>query len=384
MAENRLPRILVVDDEEAILETMTFTFEGEYEVFTSSDARRALQILDEKSPIAVVLTDQRMPNMSGVELLAEVCRRHPNTVRMILTGFADLEAIIEAINDGHVYAYITKPWEPDHLKQVMKQAVERYRLTVENELLLAHLQQANVFLEAVMDELDVGAIAIDAGGVVRAANRPARDQLALEGETRGSPLGEVLRRHGLEHVGGAAWRIASGTGPATEDVEVRVGGCAQRLRVAVKKLDDSAGRGFGRVIFLREISHEPMQRRFIDALNDVVGGNGGGALRPRLEGAREQLRTLGEELGRSRVTSPGMTELGERISRARTALENWLDVDDALAGEDYPDAQLLQDRMRVALARWPLADEVPERVRELARRVEEYYESGDNPKQRVL
>ncbi len=382
MAETRLPRILVVDDEEAILETMTFTFEGDYEVFTSSDARRALQILDEKSPIAVVLTDQRMPNMSGVELLAEVCRRHPNTVRMILTGFADLDAIIEAINDGHVYAYITKPWEPDHLKHVMKQAVERYRLTVENELLLAHLQQANVFLEAVMDELDVGAIALDAAGVVRAANRPARDYLALVGETRGVALGEVLRRHGLEHEGGAAWRLAAGGGPRSEDVEVRVGGCAQRLRVAVKTLDDDAGRCFGRVILLREISHEPMQRRFIDAVNDVLGGDG--ELRPRLLGVREQLRTLGEELSRSRVQSPGMTELGERISRAQTALENWLDVDDALTGEDYPDAQLLQDRMRVAMARWPLADEVPERVRELARRVEEYYESGENPKQRVL
>ena len=382
MAETRLPRILVVDDEEAILETMTFTFEGDYEVFTSSDARRALQILDEKAPIAVVLTDQRMPNMSGVELLAEVCRRHPNTVRMILTGFADLDAIIEAINDGHVYAYITKPWEPDHLKHVMKQAVERYRLTVENERLLAHIQQANVFLEAVMDELDVGAIALDAAGVVRAANRPARDYLALEGETRGLPLGEVLRRHGLGHVGGAVWRLAAGGSPHSEDVEVRVGGCEQRLRVAVKTLDDDAGRCFGRVILLREISHEPMQRRFIDAVNDVLGG--AGELRPRLVGVREQLRTLGEEVTRSRVESPGMAELGERISRAQTALENWLDVDDALADQDYPDAQLLQDRMRVAMARWPLADEVPERVRELARRVEEYYESGDNPKQRVL
>ena len=382
MAEAQLPRILVVDDEEAILETMTFTFEGEYEVLTSTDARRALGILDEKSPIAVVLTDQRMPNMSGVELLAEVWRRHPNTVRMILTGFADLDAIIEAINDGHVYAYITKPWEPDHLKHVMKQAVERYRLTVENERLLAHLQQANVFLEAVMDELDVGAIALDAAGVVRAANRPARDYLALEGETRGLPLGEVLRRHGLAHVGGAVWRLAGGGGPRSEDVEVRVGGCEQRLRVAVKTLQDDSGRSFGRVILLREISHEPMQRRFIDALNDVLGGSG--ELRPRLEGVREQLRSLGEELSRSRVDSPGMAELGDRISRALTALENWLDVDVALAGEDYPDAQLLQDRMRVAMARWPLADEVPERIRELARRVEEYYESGDNPKQRVL
>jgi hypothetical protein len=268
----------------------------------------------------------------------------------------------------------------------MKQAAERYRLTVENERLLAHLQQANVFLEGVMDELDVGAIAVDAGGVVRAANRPARDYLALQGEARGQPLGEVLRRHGLEHVGGAAWRLAgggqAGKAPSFEDVEVRVGGRAQRLRIAVKTLGDEAGRSFGRVIFLREISHEPMQRRFIDALSDVAGGEG--ELRPRLEGASEQLRGLREDLARSRVESPGMAELGERISRALTALENWLDVDDALGAEDYPDAQLLQDRMRVALARWPLPDEVPDRVRELARRVEEYYESGENPKQRIL
>jgi CheY-like chemotaxis protein len=382
MAETSLPRILVVDDEEAILETMTFTFEGEYDVLTSTDARRALEILDEKSPIAVVLTDQRMPNMSGVEFLAEVCRRHPSTVRMILTGFADLDAIIEAINDGHVYAYITKPWEPDHLKHVMKQAAERYRLTVDNERLLAHLRQANVFLEGVMDELDVGAVALDEGGVVRAVNRPVRDYLALEGESRGRQLGEVLRRHALEHLGAAAWRLAAGGGPQFEDVEVRVGGCAHRLRVSVKALEDETRRCFGRVIFLREISHEPMQRRFIDAVNDVVGGSG--ELRPRLDAAREQLRALREELASSRLASPGIAELRERVSRALTAIENWVDVDDALVTQDYPDAQLLQDRMRVSMARWPLSDEIPERVRELARRVEEYYESGDNPKQRVL
>jgi CheY-like chemotaxis protein len=382
MAEASLPRILVVDDEEAILETMTFTFEGEYEVFTSTDARRALELLDEKAPIAVVLTDQRMPNMSGVELLAEVCRRHPNTVRMILTGFADLDAIIDAINDGHVWAYLTKPWEPDHLKHLMKQAAERYRLTCENERLLAHLRRANAFLEAMMDELDQGAIALDAGGVVEAANRPARAWLALEGDARGKPLGEVLRRHGLEHVGGAAWRIASGEASRFEDVEVRVGPRVHRLRVAVKALEDEAGQSFGRAILLREISHEPMQRRSLDAIREALGG--GGELRPRLEAAREPLRRLREELAGSRVDSVGMAELGERVSRALTALENWLDVDDALAGEDYPDAQLLQDRMRVSLARWPLPDEVPERVRELARRVEEYYESGENPRQHVL
>ena len=181
---------------------------------------------------------------------------------------------------------------------------------------------------------------------------------------------------------GVVQLAAAGDGPQFEDVEVRVGGSAHRLRITVKRLDDESGRCFGRVILLREISHEPMQRRFIDAMNDVVGG--AGELLARLEGAREQLRVLRQELATSRVESPGMAELGERTSRALTAIENWVDVDDALATQDYPDAQLLQDRMRVSMARWPLADEIPERVRELARRVEEYYESGENPKQRIL
>ena len=86
----------------------------------------------------------------------------------------------------------------------------------------------------------------------------------------------------------------------------------------------------------------------------------------------------------SRIDSPGMSELSERVMRTLTAVENWLEVDDMLAQQDYPDSQLLRDRMRIAMARWPLPDEVPERVQALARRVAEYYESGENPKQPVL
>ena len=115
-------RILVVDDEEAILETMAFTFEDDYEVVTSSSPVDGLAKLEQYSPIAVVISDQRMPEMTGVEFLAKVYERHPNTVRMILTGFADMDATIGAINDGHVYAYVTKPWEPDQLKQVVRRA----------------------------------------------------------------------------------------------------------------------------------------------------------------------------------------------------------------------------------------------------------------------
>jgi hypothetical protein len=79
-----------------------------------------------------------------------------------------------------------------------------------------------------------------------------------------------------------------------------------------------------------------------------------------------------------------MAELADRISRSMTAIEYWLEVDDSLAREDYPEAQLLLDRTRIAMSRWPLPDQWPARVRELARRVESYYESGENSKQRTL
>ena len=382
MTEPSRPRILVVDDEEAILETMTFTFEGEYEVYTSTDARRALELLDEKAPITVVLTDQRMPNMSGVEFLTEVCRRHPATVRIILTGFADMNAIIEAINDGHVYAYISKPWEPDHLKQVMKQAVGHYELSVENERLLTDLKHANVYLEAVMDELDIGALALDVEGVIQAANRPVRDYLALEGDPRGQAFEEVIEAHGLQEVGGTVYRLAEDRSVCFDEVDVTVAGRTHRLQIAVRNLSDVSDETFGRVVLLREISHEPLRRRFEDAVAEIVGT--ADALRPVLEEEREKLRTLAEEVQALRIDSSGMGALSERMSRTVTAIDNWLDVDAALAREDYPDAQLLQDRVRVAMARWPLPDQVPERVQELVRRVEDYYESGENPKQPVL
>ena len=98
-----------------------------------------------------------------------------------------------------------------------------------------------------------------------------------------------------------------------------------------------------------------------------------------------ELRKLAEQIRVSPVGSADMATLADRTSRTITALENWLAVDDAMTQEAFPDAQLLMDRLRVAFARWPLPEQVPARVRELnSRRVEAYYESGDNPKQRIL
>jgi CheY-like chemotaxis protein len=374
-------RLLIVDDEDAILETMTYTFEDDYEVVTASDPRRALELLDKHAPIAAVITDQRMPGMTGVEFLTRVYERHPTTTRIILTGFADMEAILRAINDGHVYAYISKPWEPDQLKQVVRRAVEHHALQVENARLLSDLRHSNALLEAVMDRLGMGALAVDDGGVVQAVNGPARQYLGIRTDPRGRSLAEILSRAGMVPLEAAVASLSRGESPFQE-VVLELTGRQVRLRVSGDRLSDGGGNEFGHVWLLREISHEPLRRRFEEILVDLVSE--AGPLRPRIEAAVAEVRAIGEQVRASGVASPGMGELGERSSRTVTALENWLAVDDALAEEDFPDAQLLMDRLRVAMTRWPLADEIPARVRELAVRVEADYESGENPKQRVL
>jgi PAS domain-containing protein len=320
--------------------------------------------------------------MTGVEFLAKVFEMAPTTTRIILTGFADMNAIMRAINDGHVYAYITKPWEPADLKQVVRRAVDHHALAVENQHLMSELHDGNVILEAIMDQLDTGAIAIDATGVVRAANRPARDWLGLERDPRGRALKEVLEIAGVERLGGAAARISSDEELNYQEVDFEREAQRVRLRVTVQTLSDPEGRDLGRVILAREISHEPLRRRFDEMLAAIV--ESAGEVRGVLEKSLVELRALREQVSGSTIESPGMAELSDRISRSLTAIEYWLEVDDSLAREDYPEAQLLLDRTRIAMLRWPLPDQLPARVRDLARRVESYYESGENPKQRTL
>lgn len=381
MNANLRSRLLIVDDEEAILETMTYTFEDDYEVLTATDPRRGLEILDDNAPVAAVITDQRMPGMTGVEFLTRVFEKHPTTTRMILTGFADMEAILRAINDGHVYAYISKPWEPDQLKQVVRRAVEHHKLQAQNLKLLSDLRQSNALLEAAMDRLGMGALAVDDAGIVQAANGPARDHLSIETDPRGRNLDELLARPGLEPIRAAVATLTAGESPFQE-VTLSRRGNPVRLRVAIERLSEPGKRSLGRVLLMREISHEPLRRAFEETVASLLSESG--PLRAQFETAVAQLRSLEERVRGSGIASPGMGELGERASCTVTALENWLAVDDALADEDFPDAQLLVNRLRVALARWPLPDEIPARVRELSKRVEAYYESGENPKQRIL
>lgn len=382
MTEPQLARLLVVDDEDAILETMSFTFADDYEVLTTNDAREALRILEENGPIAVVLTDQRMPHMTGVELLAEVYKRYPDTVRIMLTGFADSDATIQAINDGHIYAYLDKPWEPTELKNTVKNAVELHTLTTENRRLLENLANGYRFLEALMDKFETGAIAIDSGDTIHAINKPARTYLGVNDASLGSRVSDVLRNHGHEAIAEALASKTEEEGGAFEGLELPIKGAAQQLRISARPLESRDGKALGRVLFFKEISHEPLRRRFDQMLASLSDGDGD--LRERMQEMLGELAKLGAEVSASGITSPSMSLIAERVTRAQTAISSWLEVDDVLCREDFPDAQMLVERMRIANKRWPSSAPVPERVATLAARVESYYESGENPKQRVL
>jgi hypothetical protein len=249
---------------------------------------------------------------------------------------------------------------------------------VENERLLADVQRANRFLGAVMDELDTGAIAVDAADVIQAVNRPVREYLGLEEDPRGRAFDSIFAGGELLAFKDAVTRCAGDEEAEFCDVDLE----GHRFRVARRRLVDESGEAIGFVVLFREISHEPLQRRFNEVLGAITSADE--ELRAQLEAARDQLPALAEEVRASPVESLGMSELAERISRTRTAVDHWLEVDDAMAREDFPDAQLLQDRMRIAMSRWPLGDEAPKRVLELATRVEEYYESGEKSRQHVL
>ena len=139
--------ILVVDDEDAILESLEFTLGTEYRVFTARSAEEGLEILD-REEIALVISDQVMPGMSGVEFLEKVIERNPRAIRMMLTGYADMSSLIRAINEGRIYRYLPKPWEPDDLRIAVKRGLEVYELSSENAQLADALAEANERLRA--------------------------------------------------------------------------------------------------------------------------------------------------------------------------------------------------------------------------------------------
>jgi diguanylate cyclase (GGDEF)-like protein len=145
--------LLIVDDERHILNTLEACLSKEFDVSTATSAEEAMACFSQAVP-DLILADQRLPGMSGVQLLEWVRQNHPRTVRLLMTGYAELEDAVQAINRGHVFRYLFKPWRLDELVSVLRDAAHAHRLERSNQLLLDELRRLNLELENHQKELE--------------------------------------------------------------------------------------------------------------------------------------------------------------------------------------------------------------------------------------
>ena len=117
--------LLIVDDEPQILKMLARLFRSEFRVVTANGGQEGLDTFDVERP-ELILSDQRMAGMTGIEMLKTISEREPGTVRILLTGYSDIDAVIEAVNHKLLDRYVTKPWDNDELKEVVKAGAARY------------------------------------------------------------------------------------------------------------------------------------------------------------------------------------------------------------------------------------------------------------------
>lgn len=204
-------RILCVDDEVNVLRALERMFlDDDYDILTATSADEGLKILERESQVQIVISDYRMPVMNGVDFLREVCDRWPDTVRIVLSGYADTAAIVAAINEGQIYKFVPKPWNDDDLRVTVLNALEKYRLQKHNAKLLDELSRSNEELtlmnenlesivsertnellfrnralgaaQNILDVLPVGVLGVDTEGTVIQCNCSAARLLGFNGD----------------------------------------------------------------------------------------------------------------------------------------------------------------------------------------------------------
>ncbi|PYS84338.1 MAG: hypothetical protein DMF67_05640 [Acidobacteria bacterium] len=199
-------KIMIVDDEPANLRLLERLFRRDYQVLVAPSGQDALQLL-EQHDVALLITDQRMPGMTGIELLKRTAEFRPHMVRIILTGYTDIGALVEAINCGQVYKYVTKPWNNDDLRLTVGRAIEHYETTrarheleLANRRLSARLQQmTRAVVRSITDALEakdehVYGHARRVGGYAVATGRRMRlDTATLEQLALASVLHDIGR-----------------------------------------------------------------------------------------------------------------------------------------------------------------------------------------------
>ena len=135
MSATRKHTLLVIDDEMDVCDSVHDLLRREFRVLKARSAEDGLKLMQDNE-IHIIMTDQRMPKVTGVELLTKIYRGHPQAIRMLFTGYADLDSIIQAINQGHIFKFLKKPWQPDELEHAVREAAAEYdRLVAQAELM---------------------------------------------------------------------------------------------------------------------------------------------------------------------------------------------------------------------------------------------------------
>jgi len=148
--------LLVVDDEPHVCDSVNDLLRREFRVLKANSAEEGYRIMQQEE-VHIVMSDQRMPQISGVELLTKVKARHPHAIRMLFTGYAELESIIAAINQGHIYQFLKKPWQPEELVQAVRQAALEFdrleTVALEREYLADEVKQLKERVSALETEV---------------------------------------------------------------------------------------------------------------------------------------------------------------------------------------------------------------------------------------
>ena len=180
--------ILIVDDEQDNLDAFRFNFKRSFNILCAQGGDEALELMREHD-LAVIITDQRMPRMTGLQLLQQAATIRPDAVGIILTAFTDVDVLVDAINLGHIYRYITKPWEAKEVRGVLTHAIERFALQRENQRLMAQLREYTGYLnQEIHGAFDFGNIIGDSPALHEVLEKveqvaPTSSTVLLRGET---------------------------------------------------------------------------------------------------------------------------------------------------------------------------------------------------------
>jgi signal transduction histidine kinase len=238
--------VLVVDDEPHVLSSIHNLLRIDYRVVTFQRGAAALEFLRTNERVCVILSDQRMPEMSGVELLRTAADIRPETTRLLITAYTDVHTVIDAINQGHVFRYISKPCDPDLLAVTVRQAVEHHKLIVEKNRLVAELQETNARLLE--------------------ANRLKGAFIEVASHELNTPITVVLGMIEL-------WKMSLGAGASSLERQWvdRIGTAAVRLaRTVERMLKLVRNREFSQSLERESIELEPVIRRSIEELSPYL------------------------------------------------------------------------------------------------------------------